>query len=118
MKEHVIPTNKIYLLLKLSQLLDANAKQNVEKNLARIIGANFGLFVLMKLHMKVLTVANVKKFLILETIRRDLDIILFSLSSGITKSLGFTIKILKTSSFLSDLTHIANGTFIIDPNDD
>ncbi|SBT70735.1 conserved Plasmodium protein, unknown function [Plasmodium malariae] len=120
--ELVVKANDVYMLIKIGNLLDINAISHVKLAIKSIILELFGLVMLLKVHYKILKVIHNTQLFILKTdIRweeytenifafRFLNLLLYVMQPSQTKKYEFSLKVLKISNFLANLTYSSNSS--------
>ncbi|SBS86480.1 conserved Plasmodium protein, unknown function [Plasmodium malariae] len=106
----------------IGNLLDINAISHVKLAIKSIILELFGLVMLLKVHYKILKVIHNTQLFILKTdIRweeytenifafRFLNLLLYVMQPSQTKKYEFSLKVLKISNFLANLTYSSNSS--------
>ncbi|CAA9988761.1 conserved Plasmodium protein, unknown function [Plasmodium knowlesi strain H] len=97
-------SNQVYLLVKIINLVNVNAVSHVKKALKLIVFDLFGLAMLLKVDFKMLKVAQCNRFFIVHTSLRMLNLLLYAMQPSQTMRHQFSLKVLKISNFLPNLT--------------
>ncbi|SCQ16583.1 conserved Plasmodium protein, unknown function [Plasmodium ovale] len=116
MERLVVKTNNVYLLTKMGNILDVNAVRNTKIAIKKIILDIFGLTMLLKVDFKILKVPGKTNIIVLRTDVRFLSLFLYAIQPNQTSKHDFTLKVLKVSNFLTNLTHISGSDLIIETN--
>ncbi|ANQ08699.1 Uncharacterized protein PCOAH_00030980 [Plasmodium coatneyi] len=97
-------SNQVYLLVKIVNLENVNAVSHVKKALKLIIFDLFGLVMLLKVDFKMLKIAQSNRFFVLRTGLRMVNLLLYAMQPSQTMRHQFSLKVLKISTFLPNLT--------------
>ncbi|SBS84611.1 conserved Plasmodium protein, unknown function [Plasmodium ovale curtisi] len=134
MERLVVKTNNVYLLTKMGNILDVNAVRNTKIAIKKIILDIFGLTMLLKVDFKILKVPGKTNIIVLRTDVRlrtpavvslrllphnhflTIALFLYAIQPNQTSKHDFTLKVLKVSNFLTNLTHISGSDLIIETN--
>ncbi|CAG9475048.1 conserved Plasmodium protein, unknown function [Plasmodium vivax] len=102
-------SNQVYLLVKIANLVNVNAVSHVKAALKLIIFDLFGLTMLLRVHFKMLKVAQSNRFFVLRTGLRQLNLLLYAMQPSQTTPHQFSLKVLKISTFLPNLAQRSGG---------